>query len=92
MTDLFSFDHVLPDGREAVIEVHSYTPGTRDYFSTSFGNWLPGDDAEAEWSAVVDGKQVELSDDDYERVADEVYSQCDSYERGCAENEAIYGY
>lgn len=40
-----------------LLHVHG-TPATRDYFSRSFGNWLPGDPAELELQRieVQDGK------------------------------------
>ena len=34
---------------ELTARVHfTFTPGTKDYFCKSFGNWLPGDDPEVE--------------------------------------------
>ena len=44
----------------------TFHAGTRDYFSKSFGNWLPGDPDELEDITVVaDATKAEVSFDDF---------------------------
>jgi hypothetical protein len=40
------------EDREVLVKA-SYSPPTPDYFSKSFGNWLPGEDGEVEIQEII---------------------------------------
>ena len=77
---------------ELDVEVETrVTPGTRDYFDRSFGNWLPGDPADVEVDSVtICGVSVPfdaLPKDAQERIVEAVMDAAEDEAR-CAEADA----
>lgn len=66
----------LYDANDRAVKVRAtYSPPTRDYFSASFGNWLPGDGESVEVldvRAVDEGANVAEVEADRKRVEEAV--------------------
>lgn len=69
----------LDDGTEIEIEVELYvTPGEKQWFNAREGVGHPGSGPEAEvTSSTLDGKPIELTEEERERVVDEVEERGD---------------
>ena len=72
------------DYKEVEVEIDvDFSPGSRDYFCKSFGNWLPGDPISAEITEIrVDGRKLEGAEyDEYEKhyIDDVLEKACEEY-------------
>lgn len=80
----------LPDGTEIEIDVDvQLSAGEKQWFNAKEGVGHPGSGPEAEiLQATHDGKKIELTADEEERVIDEVESRADEI---AADADADYG-